>query len=156
MTELQQLARNDPFLVFDGRRLHKKAFPRKVKLTKSMAALVVGKFEEELDDETSDYIIERMKKVKKGFASRIHHYVTSSLVETSRTMGMKQTTSGRPIECWEDVLKELGSNARMESFQNWYNMCYKERETKMNGKQDAESNLLKELNIMTHHCPVGV
>jgi hypothetical protein len=155
MTELQKVACVDPYLIFDGKRLHKRAFPRKGKPTFKMAAMIAMKLEEEMDNETATYIMERMTKVKKAFRSKIEHYVTSLWIAQARSIGMKLTTTGAPVESWDDIVRELETNPRMESFQNWYNICYKDREIKAHGKQDTETNLLKELKIQYHDQSLG-
>jgi hypothetical protein len=47
-------------------------------------------------------------------------------------------------------VEELESNARMESFQNWYNIYYKEFEGKSNGKQQLEMWIMNQLKIKYH------
>ena len=104
MTELQKVACVDPYLIFDGKRLHKRAFPRKGKPTFKMAAMIAMKLEEEMDNETATYIMERMTKVKKAFRSKIEHYVTSLWIAQARSIGMKLTTTMTLFGNWRPTL----------------------------------------------------
>jgi hypothetical protein len=150
MAELQQYASDEKPVVFDGKYLHKRAFTRKGKPQAKDAALVAGAHEEEMDGATTALIIARMMKVKKGFQGKVEHYVKNWWVETARRIGMRLEETGKLVETYEEMSRELESNPRMESFQNWYNICYKETEIKSSGKRDAESKILKDLKVQYH------
>lgn len=150
MAELQQYASDEKPLVFDGKLLHKRAFTRKGKPQPKDAALIAGVFENELDPTVAENIIARMAKVKKAFQGRVEHYVKNWWVENARSLGMKLVESGKEVETYEEMCRELESNPRMENFQNWYNICYKDTEIKSAGKREAESKILKSLKVQYH------
>ena len=151
MAELHQIAStSDLYLVFDGRKLHKKAFSRKGKLTIDNAALVAGVLPAQLLPAHADHIIKRMVNVKKVFQSRVQHFAQNSCVENARKIGMIMRRDGGLVQSYTDIVEELESNCTMENFQNWYNIYYKEFEVKSNGKKDAETRIMQDLNIMYH------
>jgi hypothetical protein len=150
MAELQQYASDVKPVVFDGKYLHKRAFTRKGKPQAKDAALIAGVHEEELEATVATSIMARMSKVKKGFQGKVEHYVKNWWVESARRLGMKIHATGKLVETYEEMTQELESNPKMESFQNWYNICYKDTEIKSSGKRDAETNILKELKVQYH------
>jgi hypothetical protein len=151
MAELHQIASNtDLVLVFDGRRLHKKAFTRKGSLTVDHAAVVAGVLVGDLQQTQAAHVIDRMQNVKRVFKSRVEHYAHNWCVENARKCLMRRSKDGGLVESYTEILTELESNPRMESFQNWYHIYYKDFEGKCNGKREGETRLMNDLNIVYH------
>jgi hypothetical protein len=140
----------DKHLVFNGVRLHKKGFLRKGKPTRATAALVAGVLETELSLEDTEKIKERMAFVKKGFQSFVNHHITSWWVENAIKIEMRVSETGKAVQSYADMVKELESNSTMENFQNWYNVCYKDTDVKSAGKSEAEAKIMKELGVKYH------
>ena len=88
-----------------------------------------------------------MLAVKTAFASRLQYLIQKHWVERANTMGMEVGSIGEKITNMGHLITELGSNPKMESFQNWYGLCYKDTEMKGPGKHDAETSIMKEMNI---------
>jgi hypothetical protein len=148
MSELQAAAStSDPYLVFDGKRLHKKAFTRKGKLTDDHAVLLAGVLKGDINKTQIDVILSRMRAVKKAFSGRIQHYCHNWCVENARRIGMVMRVGGGPVQSYNDILEELESNPTMESFQRWYNIYYREWEVRSNGKKETEEKIMRELNV---------
>ena len=137
----------DKYLVFNGAKLHRKAFLKKGKPSKANAAVIAGVMQSELSDGDTTTIISRMIHVRKGFQSYINHFITSWWVQNAVNLGMRMTSTGVPVGSYEELAQELESNATMESFQNWYNVCYKDTDVKSDGKSEAESKIMKALNL---------
>jgi hypothetical protein len=140
----------DKYLVFNGVRLHKKAFLRKGKPSRANAAVVAGVLEMDLSVEDAETVMNRMSYVRKGFQSYINHYITSWWVEKSINMGMKVSRTGKPIQSYDDMVQELESNNTMQNFQNWYFICYKDIDIKKGGKVDAEAKIMRDLSLTYH------
>jgi hypothetical protein len=151
MADLNSVASsNDQYPVFDGKRLHKRAFKGKGKLNKDHAALVAGVVASELTESQTKHLLLRMEKVKKVFKSRLEHHAQTLCVDTARSNGMKMRGGGGLVQTYSDILEALESNPRMESFQNWYDIYYGQFEEKKTGKKEAESKIMMELNVKYH------
>jgi hypothetical protein len=155
MSELQAYASQDKFLVFDGKTIHKRAFRGKGKASPSEALLVAGKVSSEVSADEVQYIISRMRKVKQGFKYVVETYVENWWVQNAKKMGMVSLINGKMIDTYKDLVEELESNSKMESFQNWYNVCYKENEIKGHAKLEAEGDIMKGLNLTYHDNTVS-
>jgi hypothetical protein len=135
-------------LIFDGKTLHKQAFSTTVKQNHAGAALLAGVLEDKLATHDANYITQRMEKVKKAFQGRVSHAIKSSWVEAARKMGMTRQGSGAPVQSWEDLLQEMESNSCMDSFLNWYKICYSDNDPSGNNKRkECESALMRGLKI---------
>jgi hypothetical protein len=150
MAELKQYASsNERHLVFDGKTLHKTAFQGKGKHTKAHAAVIASCLEASLTGVDADYLLSRMDRVKKGFKGKVEHYIQNMFVANTKKFMMK-TSAGLSVTNFDDLLKELECNPKMESFQNWYNVFYREMDMNGVGKKNIESELMKECNLMYH------
>jgi hypothetical protein len=148
MADLHQIASpTEPFPVFTGKKLHKKAFPKKGKVFPDHAALVAGVLRADLSQSQLEHTIDRINKVKRVFKSRVEHYAKNLCLEKARKIGMKLSSDGGPVQTYNDILLELESNSKMESFQNWYKIFYEDYETKNGGKKDAERRIMEDLKI---------
>jgi hypothetical protein len=149
MAELQMFAvAGDKYLVFDGKILHKQAFSNKVKQNHAGAALVAGVIGDKLPPGDSAYIIQRMEKVKKAFQGRISHIIKTSCLENAKKMGIKIGSNSTLLQTWDELLQELESNSKVESFVNWYNICYKENDTcGTSKKREGEACMMRDLKI---------
>ena len=134
-------------LVFNGVKLHRKAFLRKGTPSKANAAVIAGVLESELSDADSQAITGRMVHVKKGFKGYVNHFITSWWVQNAIDLGMTVRGTGARVQSYEDLVQELESNSTMKSFQNWYNVCYKDTDVKRDGKAEAEAKIMKNLGI---------
>jgi hypothetical protein len=138
--------------VFDGKVLHKSAWPNPNKKpsvpTKKHAALILGKaYEDHITVEQGNKIIERINLVKKVFEQTVSTYVENWWLQNAKRLKMKISSTGKSVGTYKELVKELASNPTMESFQNWYKICYKDTEIKSGGKEQAEREILKKLNI---------
>jgi hypothetical protein len=148
MADLQQITfPSDPYLTFDGKTLHKKAFGRRGKITDDDAAVVAGLVKDEFIPGESDRLIQRMVNIRSIFKRRIEHYAQLCCVENARRIQMTNSRDGSHVETYNHIMEELESNPRMSNFQNWYYIYYKDFEVKSSGKKDAESKIMKELKI---------
>jgi hypothetical protein len=138
---------SDKYLVFDGRRLHKKAFGEKGKASNEDAALIAGVIESLLSNADAEAIKARMEHVKKGFRSYIRHYISSWWVDNAIALGVLNRKTGRVVQSYQEMVEELESNSTMRNFQNWYNICYKETDCKMDGKTVAEARIMNDLKL---------
>jgi hypothetical protein len=143
-------SQTETHLVFNGVRLHKKAILKKGSPCHATAALVAGVLESELSQQDADEIKERMAYVKKGFQSFINHQITCWWVENAIKQGMKVSGSGKPVQSYDEMVKELESNSTMESFQNWYKVCYGDRDIKTGGKSEVEERIMKAVGVKYH------
>lgn len=150
MAGLQQYASKDSVLVFDGRNLHKNAFAKKGLPTDAHASLLCGKLDGEVPSSDLKPIIERMIRVKNGFASRVKQIVGVQWVNKAKAVGMCSRTTGLPFDEVNDIIEELGSHATMENFQTWYAICYKDSDAGAAAKKEAEAGLMKELDVQYH------
>jgi hypothetical protein len=147
MAELNQIAsKSDPFPVFDGTKLHKNAFPKKGKITTDHAVLVAGVLRANLTDDQCNHIKDRMNKVKRVFKRRVEHHAQSMCVQNAIKAGMK-VHGGGTVQTYSDILEVLESNCTMESFQNWYEIYYKDFDIKGTGKRDNEEIIMKDLKV---------
>jgi hypothetical protein len=147
MAELQLIAsKTEQFLVFDGKLLHKNAFPKKGTITADHAVLVAGVVRANLTDAQCETIIDRMTKVKRVFKSRVEHYAQNLCVKNAQKIGMT-LRSGGPVQTYTDILEELESNSTMRSFQNWFHIYYRDFDVRGSGKGEAEASIMNELKI---------
>ena len=100
--------------------------------------------------EDTEKIKERMAFVKKGFQSFVNHHITSWWVENAIKIEMRVSETGKAVQSYDDMVKELESNSTMENFQNWYNVCYKDTDVKSAGKSEAEAKIMKDLGVKYH------
>jgi hypothetical protein len=148
MAELAMYAvQKEKHTVFDGVRLAKRAWIRKGKLKKKDAAVVAGVTEDGLSNEDAEEILRRMAYVKKGFASYMSHYITARWLGNAQKVGLKNSVTNKPIVTFTDLLQELESNPRMESFLNWYNICYKDTDVKDTVRDCAEGSIMREIGL---------
>jgi hypothetical protein len=152
MAELHQIASDtDLYPVFTtGKKLNKKAFPGKSKVTPDHAVLVAGVVRGDLTPSQLDHLMDRMNKVKRVFKSRVEHHAQNLCVQYARKIGMKIGKNGDPVQSYSDIVEELESNPKMESFQNWYSIYYEQFEKSSGGKKDAEYNIMSELKVRYH------
>jgi hypothetical protein len=148
MAQLQIYAlQNEKYNVFNGSVLHRNSWIRKGKLQKKHAAVVAGITEQQLRDDEANDIMQRMTNVKRGFAGWMNHYVTTRWLEDARRIKLKNHATNKPVETFKDLLEELDSNPRMESFLNWYNICYKEMDARHNVRNAWEGQIMRELSL---------
>jgi len=148
MAELAMYAApKEKYTVYDGARLAKRAWIRKGKLKKKDAAVVAGIPEDRLSNDEAEEIIKRMNYVKKGFASYMNHYITTWWLDNAKKIGLKDHVTGKAVVSFVDLLKELESNPRMESFVNWYKICYKDTDVKNNVRDGAEGRAMREMKL---------
>jgi hypothetical protein len=147
MADLQQVTFPlDPYLTFDGKSLHKKAFGRRGKITEEDAAVVAGLVKDEFVQGEAERLIDRMVNLRSVFKRRIEHYAQQCCVDNARRIQMTNR-DGSYVETYNHIMEELESNPRMSSFQNWYYIYYKDFEVKSSGKKDAESKIMNQLKI---------
>jgi hypothetical protein len=149
MAELQMFAAvGDKYLVFDGKILHKQAFSTKAKQSHAGASLIAGVVGDKLPPAEGNYIIQRMEKVKKAFQGRVSHVIKIAWLEKAKRMGIKVGKTEVDVQTWEELLQELESNSCIQSFVNWYNICYQDNDcVGTSKKKDGESALLRELKV---------
>ena len=147
MSSLVLLASLEKPLIFDGKRIHKKAFGKKGVNGPSNAALLKGVLESDLAPLEAKSIAERMNNLRKGLRPIIEHHVQQVWLDTARSLGMTKSQSTVPVESFADIIEQLESNSKIESFQNWYRICYMENEKNSGAKEEAEAKLMRDLNI---------
>jgi hypothetical protein len=146
MADLQRVASQEKPLVWDGRRIHKRAFARKGLPTPGNVAVIAGCTVEELDPAVIDKVIKRMIEARGGFRKRLELFVRTWWLDNARKLSLKRE-SGRKIETVEDILDELEANPTMESFQKWYKIAYEDREGGNGGNRASELRFMKELGV---------
>jgi hypothetical protein len=62
-------------------------------------------------------------------------------------IGMVIQKTGKKVKSYEEMVAELESNSTMQNFQNWYNICYRDTDFKMDGKALAEARIMKDLKL---------
>ena len=137
----------EKYHVYDGRLLYKKAWVQKGKVKKIDAALLAGVKEDKLGKEDAEVIMRRMNDVKKGFSGWMQNYVTNWWVTNAKNIGLKNHQTNKPILTYAELMTELESNPRMESFVKWYIICYKDTDVKNNVRNGAEQDAMRELNL---------
>ena len=147
MSDWIQYSSTDSPIVFDGKRLHKKAFYVNGKHDFAAAALLAGELETSLSKTSGNLIIDRMNLAKKGFVGKVRHILQGWWLQRANSIGIKNTLTNQPLVTFDDMLKEMETNARMESFQNFYNLCYKEAEYNKNVKSEYESRMMLDLKV---------
>lgn len=148
MAQLQIYAlQNEKYKVFDGVVIHRNAWIKKGKVQKKHAAVVAGITEGQLKKDEADDLIKRMTNVKRGFAGWMNHHITTRWLEQATQIKLKNHITNTPVETFQELLEELESNSRMESFVNWYNICYKEMDARHNVRNTAESRIMQELGL---------
>jgi hypothetical protein len=148
MAQLQIYAlQNEKYKVFDGAVLHRNAWIKKGKVQKKHAAVVAGIREDQLKMEEAEDLIQRMTNVKRGFSGWMNHYMTTRWLDTASRRKLKNHQTNNPVETFHELLEELESNPRMESFLNWYHIVYKDLDARQNVKYTAEGEIMRELGL---------
>jgi hypothetical protein len=141
---------NEKFPVYDGTRLFKKAWIPKGKAQKQHAALLAGVTADKLSKDDADHILKRMHDVKKAFAGWMNSRVMTWWVENAKKDGLRNRKTGKPVTTFPELMEELESNQRMESFVTWYNICYKDTDMKVDVHNQREQDLMRELKLKYH------
>jgi hypothetical protein len=141
---------NEKYPVYDGSRLFKKAWVTKGKVKKKDAALLAGVTDDKLGKEDAEAIMRRMNDVKTGFAGWMNTHVTTWWVQNAKDIGLVNHITNRPVVTFSDVISELESNPRIESFVNWYRICYKDTDIKCNVRNGPEQEVMRKLNLRYH------
>ena len=111
---------------------------------------MAGLTEAQLRTEDAEVIMERMVSVKKGFVSWMNHTMTSRWVQNARDMKLKNHETKKEVVTFNDLMKELESNPRMESFVRWYDICCKDTDVKNNVRNGYEKEIMDKINLKYH------
>ena len=151
MLELMHVAvSGEKHPVYDGKTIHKEAFPAKGKGTPECAAFVAGiKVALMLPADTT-HILGRMEKVKTAFHGRVSYHVNKNITQRAELMKMKSSATGKEITSMEELMNELARNKSMDNFQKWYAVYHKEIEGKGKWHHEEENALMNEMNLTYH------
>jgi hypothetical protein len=141
---------NEKYPVYDGTRLFKKGWVQKSRAKKKDAALLAGVTEDKLGKEDETHILKRMDEVKKAFAAWMNTHITTWWLDNAKNIGLKNHKTKKAVTTFPELLAELESNPRMESFLNWYNICYKDTDIKMNVRNGPEQDVMRVLKLKYH------